>query len=180
MVTPCCVHHHGSESRHKISSSVTNPVTGWSLCIWEVTQRRNIRQMNRELHQTMSCSHQLPQKSALSDSPAKPEINVFAYTRPERFRQQGGTYHTKLDCYRSYQQNVNLKGVTQALNNYQSRVSRSRTVMSSAASMHMAASFLSIQTPRSSRHVSLIFPVHRSWLALVGWSLMVARDDLSP
>ena len=38
----------GIETKNQIVS-YTNPATIWSLCIWNVTQRRNIRQANREL-----------------------------------------------------------------------------------------------------------------------------------
>ena len=38
----------GIETKRNNLVSCTNPATSWSLCIWEVTQRRNIRQANQE------------------------------------------------------------------------------------------------------------------------------------
>ena len=49
------------------------------------------------------------QRSTLSDNPAKLK-NVVTYPRPERSREQSGKYHTRLDCYISYEQKLEFKG----------------------------------------------------------------------
>ena len=120
----------------------------------------------------MSHSHQLPQKSTLSDNPAKLR-NAVAYPLPEHSRQQSGKYHIGLDCYSSYQQKIEFKGY----HSHTKKWAESCTVIQGGGgllllSTRRSASILSIQTPRTFWHVSMASrPRAPDWLS---------QDELSP